>query len=159
MKIAVVGIGQSLRGDDAVGPEAVRLWQEKYPETANLPGMHVDVREIPGLALLDLIDGSEAVILVDAVKSSAIPGTLHQLSVEQLSSFTTGSKSAHGWGVAESLHLDRILNPSKQNIPICLIGIEAEQLQIGSGLSATVTQILPKVCEAIQEEVHKLLTR
>ncbi len=37
MKIAVIGIGQSLRGDDAAGLEAVRQWQEKYPKTAKPP--------------------------------------------------------------------------------------------------------------------------
>ena len=159
MKITVIGIGQSLRGDDAVGLEAVRRWRENYPETANLPDLEVGERENPGLVLLDLLDGSDAAILVDAVKSSAAPGTIHRLSIDQLSSFTADSKSAHGWGVAESIHLDRILNPLKQAIPIHLIGVEAAQLQMGSGLSRMVEQILPEVCESIQKEVQNLLTR
>ena len=157
MKIAVIGIGQSLRGDDAVGLEAVRQWQEQYPETAELPGLNVHIQEIPGLGLLDLLDGSEAAILVDAVKSSAVPGTLYRLSSEQLSSFSIDTKSAHGWGVAETLQLDRLLNPAKHDIPIRLIGIEAGQLQLGAGLSEAVQQVLPKVCEAIQEELQTLL--
>ncbi len=111
------------------------------------------------MALLDLLDGSEAAVLVDAVKSSSVPGTLYRLSVEQLSSFATDSKSAHGWGVAETLQLDRLLNPSRQNIPIRLIGVEAEQLQMGSGLSDRVKKVLPQVCEAIQKEVQTLLER
>jgi hydrogenase maturation protease len=159
MKIAVIGIGQSLRGDDAVGLEAVRLWQGRYPETANLPGLRVEVTEIPGLALLDLLEGSEAAVLVDAVRSSATPGTLHRLSLDQLSSFTADSKSAHGWGVAETLQMDRLLNPSRQNIPIRVIGIEAEQILMGGSLSATIDQVLPKVCEIIDEEVRTLLKK
>ena len=157
MRIAVIGIGQSLRGDDAVGLEAVRQWQEKYPETSSLPELQVDLQETPGLALLDLLDGSEAAVLIDAVKSSAVPGTLHRLGLEQLSSFATDSKSAHGWGVAETLQLDRLLNPSRQNIPVRLIGVEAEQLQMGRGLSDRVEKVLPQVCEAIQKEVQTLL--
>jgi hydrogenase maturation protease len=153
----VIGIGQSMRGDDAVGLEAVRQWQEKYPETANLPELQVVMSELPGLALLNLLDGSDAAILVDAVKSSSIPGTLHRLSIEQLSSFTSDSRSAHGWGVAETIQLDRMLNPSRRNMAIRLIGVEAEQLQIGSGLSETVDKVLPSVCKAIQEEVQMLL--
>jgi hydrogenase maturation protease len=157
MKIAVIGIGQSLRGDDAVGLNAVRQWQEKYPETASLPGLQVELMEIPGLALLDLINGSDAAILVDAVKSSFDAGTLHRLSMEQLSSFTSESKSSHGWGVSETLQLNRLLNPSSLNIPIRLIGVEAEQFQIGHGLSDTVDRVIPLVCEAIQDEVEALL--
>jgi hydrogenase maturation protease len=157
MKITVIGIGQSLRGDDAAGLEAVRLWQEKYPETANLPGLRVEVSENPGLALLDLLEGSEAAVLVDAVSSSTKPGTLHRLRLDQLSSFTADSKSAHGWGVAETLQMDRLLNSTKQNVPIRVIGIEAEQFQMGRGLSAAIDQVLPNVCEVIDEEVRNLL--
>jgi hydrogenase maturation protease len=157
VKIAVVGIGQSLRGDDAVGLEAVHLWQQEYPETADLPALHVQIEELPGLALLDLLDGSEAAILVDAVKSSAIPGTLHRLGLEQLASFGTDSRSAHGWGVAETLQLGRTLNPTKHDIPIRLIGVEVGQVQVGAGLSEAVRQVLPKVCKAIQEEVQTFL--
>jgi hydrogenase maturation protease len=159
MKIAVIGIGQSMRGDDAAGLEAVRLWQEKYPETANLPGVRVEVSENPGLALLDLLDGSDAVVLVDAVSSTTKPGTLHRLSLDRLSSFTADSKSAHGWGVAETLQMDQLLNPTRQIIPIRVIGIEAEQFQMGRGLSAAIDQVLPNVCEVIDEEVRTFINK
>jgi hydrogenase maturation protease len=158
MKIAVIGIGQSLRGDDAVGLEAVRQWQEKYPETANRSDILVEVSESPGLALLDMLDGSEAAVLVDAIQCYSVPGTIHTLIPEQLSAFTTDAKSAHGWGVAETLHLGRLLNPTRQTIPIQLIGVEVDQLQMGTGLSKTVQQSLPRVCETIQNKVQTLLT-
>jgi hydrogenase maturation protease len=157
MKIAVIGIGQSLRGDDAVGLEAVRQWQESYPDTANRSDIKVNVSELPGLALLEMLDGAEAAVLVDAVKCYSVPGTIHTLHPEQLAAFTTDAKSAHGWGVAESLRLDRMLNPDRQTIPIQLIGIEAGQMEMGSGLSKTLEQALPRVCEAIQKEVQTLL--
>lgn len=158
MRIAVIGIGQSLRGDDAVGLEAVRQWQAAYPETANLPNVKVDVQELPGLALLDLLNGSDAAILVDAVKSSSPPGTIHRLDIDQLASFRSDSKSAHGWGVAETLQLDRLLNPLSRKIPIRLIGVEAEQFELGKGLSEVVTNVLPQVCKIIQEEIQLIFT-
>ena len=157
MKIAVIGIGQSLRGDDAVGLEAVRQWQETYPDTANRPDIKVNVSELPGLPLLELLDGSEAAVLVDAVKCYSVPGTIHTLLPEQLAAFTTDAKSTHGWGVAETLRLDRMLNPDRPTIPIQLIGVEAGQMEMGSGLSKTLEQALPRVCEAIQKEVQTLL--
>ena len=157
MMIAVIGIGQSLRGDDAVGLEAVRQWQENYPDTAKRSDIKVDVSELPGLALLDLLDGMEAAILVDAVKGYSVPGTIHTLLPEQLAAFTSDTKSAHGWGVAETLQLARMLNPDRRTIPIQLIGIEAGQMEMGSGLSEKLKQALPRVCEAIQNEVQTLL--
>ena len=137
--------------------EAVRQWQESYPDTANRPDIKVKVSELPGLALLDLLEGSEAAVLVDAVKCYSVPGTIHTILPEQLAAFTTDAKSAHGWGVAETLQLDRMLNPDRQSIPIQLIGVEAGQMEMGSRMSKTLEQALPRVCEAIQKEVQTLL--
>ncbi len=112
VRIAVIGIGQSLRGDDAAGLEAVRQWQEKYPETANRPEVRVEASELPGLGLIDLLDDMDAAVIVDAVKSSAKPGTIHRISPDELSAFTSDAQSAHGWGVAETLQLGRELYPT-----------------------------------------------
>src|SRR5271169_1314552 len=137
MKIAVIGIGQSLRGDDAAGLDAIRQWKEEYPETANRSDICVEASELPGLALIDLLDDTDAAIIVDAVKSSAKPGTIHRISPDELSAFMPDAQSAHGWGVAETLQLGRELYPTLKNLPIRLIGIEAEQVSMGAGLSQT----------------------
>jgi hypothetical protein len=50
MNILVLGIGQSLRGDDAAGLEAVCLWQQTHPLTAQK--VQVEFTELPGLGLL-----------------------------------------------------------------------------------------------------------
>ena len=74
-KIIVIGIGQSLRGDDAVGPKAVRQWQESFPETASRPEVRVETLELPGLDLLTYLDGMDDAVLVDAIQCSALVGT------------------------------------------------------------------------------------
>jgi hydrogenase maturation protease len=159
VRIAVIGIGQSLRGDDAAGLEAVRQWQEKYPKTANRPEVRVEASELPGLALIDLLDEMDAAVIVDAVQSSAKPGTIHRISPDQLSAFTPDAQSAHGWGVAETLQLGRELYPTLKKLPIRLIGIEAEQVSIGAGLSQNVAQALPELCCTIEDEVQTFLEK
>ncbi len=157
-KVAVIGVGQSLRGDDAAGLVAVRQWQKKYPETASRPEVRVETNELPGLALLDLIEDAEAALLVDAVQSSALPGTIHLLKEEDLSAFASGAKSAHGWGIAETLDMGRLLGKLDQTA-IRLIGIEAEQMILGMGLSKAIQDAIPLVCDKIQEEVEALLDK
>lgn len=154
-KVAVIGIGQSLRGDDAAGLEAVRQWQETFPETANKPEVQVEASELPGLALIDLLNDVEAAVLVDAVQSSAKPGTIHKLSEEELASFTPDSKSAHGWGAAETLRMRSQLTDTKVNIRI--VGIEAGQMELGARLSKAVEEAMPDICRVIEEELHSLL--
>ena len=154
-KLAVIGIGQSLRGDDAAGLEAIRQWKEKFPKTASRPEVQIEASELPGLALLDLLNNVTAAILVDAVQSTNEPGTIHRLSEDELASFTSDSKSAHGWGVAETLRLGNQLMTAHPKIRI--VGINSEQVEMGAGLSEAVKEALPKVCEAIEEEVNELL--
>lgn len=147
--VTVIGIGQSFRGDDAAGLEAVRRWREQFNETASRPEVQVEVCELPGLGLLDLFEGADSVLLVDAVQSGAAVGTIHQIGPGKLAAFAADSTSAHGWGVAETLELARQLGlplPSS----IHLIGIEAGQMEIGAGLSAEVEAALPEVCQAIE---------
>jgi hydrogenase maturation protease len=157
-KVAVIGIGQSLRGDDAAGLEAVRQWQEKFPETAGRPDIRIEASELPGLALLDMLEDVDAAILVDAVHSSSPSGTIHRLDEKDLSAFTSDAKSAHGWGVAETLDMGRLLGKTG-NIPIRLIGIEAEQTILGTGMSQRMQDNIPFVCEIIQKEVEIILNK
>jgi len=155
-KVAVIGIGQSLRGDDVAGLEAVRQWMEKFPETATRPEVRVEASELPGLALLDVLEGVEAAILVDAVQSTNEPGMIHRLCEEELASFTSNSKSVHGWGVAETLQLRRKLSSTKMNIRI--IGIEVEQVETGTQMSKSVEVALPNSCYIIEKEIQHLLS-
>ncbi len=159
MRLVVIGVGQGLRGDDAAGQEVVRLWQQAYPETAARPGVRVESTDRSGLALLDLLDGVDAAVLVDAVRSSSQPGTLHRLDPDQLSLTLSDSGSSHGWGLAGTLKLIRSLGTSRTIMPIRLVGIEAAQADFGAGLSAPVQQALPLACQALQDEVLSFLVR
>jgi len=156
-RIIVIGIGQSLRGDDAAGPRAVCLWQKSFPETAALPEVRVETLELPGLVLLDFLDGMEAAILVDAIQGSASPGRLHRLHIGDALSFTPDARSAHGWGVAETLQLGRVLYPSLSKCRLVMIGLEGKDFAMGAGLSPEVEAALPEAAEAIQREVGALL--
>jgi hydrogenase maturation protease len=157
-RIGVIGIGQSLRGDDAAGLEAVRLWQGRFPGTAARPEVRAETSELPGLNLLEMLRDLEAAVLVDAVHSpSASPGTLVRVGPDELSSFVPGSGSAHGWGVAETLQLGRSLDPALAACRIVLIGIVGCTFDMGAGLSPEVRAALPGAAEALEAEIRRLI--
>lgn len=151
--IKLIGIGQSLRGDDAAGLAAVRLWQEKYQAHMGRPDLHVELTELPGIGLLSLLEGARLAILVDAVRSNAKAGTIHLLSNDQLVAFADGSGSAHGWGVSETLALGQKLMPSAMPVNLIIIGIEAGKLTLGESLSSEVELALPEVARLIEQLV------
>ena len=59
----------------------------------------------PGPRLIEHMRGAELVILVDAVKSGAVAGTLHQLEGHALDGLVAHHTSSHGFGLAETLAL------------------------------------------------------
>jgi hydrogenase maturation protease len=155
MNILVLGIGQSLRGDDAAGLDAVRHWQRTCPETAQK--VQVELSELPGLDLLDRLDGMDAAILVDALHTAATTGTLYRLGPEELAAFTTDTQSAHGWGVAETLALGQSLYPRLAQVRITLVGIVGNQFTLGAGLSPAIQAALPEAAALIESGVQGLL--
>jgi hydrogenase maturation protease len=158
-KIVLIGIGQRLRGDDAIGLIAVERWAEVHPEMANSPLIRVENLELPGLDLLEAIAGAEKAVIVDAVRSGNPVATIHRLTENELLSFSPDSQTAHGWGVAETLKLGRTLEKVDLPNEIRIIGIEAEQVEMGAGLSQAVSENIPKIVGAIHTEIIDLSER
>jgi len=152
MKIVILGIGQSLRSDDGAGLGAVHRWKETFPLTANNALLTASETELPGLELLNLLEGFDAAILVDAVQSTAKPGTIHKLREADILGFSETHQSAHGWGVAETLQLARRLNI---DLPrnILLIGIEGENFSPGISLSQSICAALDEVAQVIEDSI------
>lgn len=155
MRIVVIGTGQSLRGDDAAGLEAVRIWQKKYPDTAAC--VCVEIIELPGVGLLDLLDDADAVLLVDALHDPSPAGTLIHIEPQELESFTSGARSAHGWGVAETMQMGYVLDPKMKERQIILLGIVGSDFRMGAGISTSVLEALPDIADRIEHEIRKLL--
>lgn len=151
--IKIIGIGQSLRGDDAAGISAVQLWIDTF-HAASLPqGVQVELAELPGIGLLNILEGARFAILVDAMRSGGRAGAIHLLTQDQLESFKGGSGSAHGWGAAETISLGRQLFPSNLPTELILIGIEASQFELGEKLSPDVASSLPEVARMIEQYI------
>jgi hydrogenase maturation protease len=157
--LVAVGVGQSLRGDDGVGPVVVEAWAAKYPETAQDPRVRIELCNLPGLALLDFLSGCEMAVLVDAVLGgpSVVPGSLLLFNSEELEAFSPAAGTAHGWGVAETLKLAKALQ--REDIPsrIKVLGIAAAQVELGAEMSPEVREAIPAAVEKMQEIVVEMI--
>jgi hydrogenase maturation protease len=157
MSIIVIGVGQTMRGDDAIGVLAVQSWCSNYPQSANHPKVQVEIAELPGLDLLELLSGAENALIVDAVESGAQPGMIYLLDEAEISAFDNGSGSAHGWGVGETIQLGRNLNRDDLPDKIRFIGIGARQFDMGNKPSPEVILQLPQIVELIEGQVISFL--
>jgi hydrogenase maturation protease len=146
--LRIIGLGNELRGDDAVGLLAARRLQ-------GVLGNRAEVVEagVAGVELLELMEGAGAVLLIDAVRSGQAPGTIHRLDA------SAGAiapelfpRSTHAIGVAEALELARTLSilPAK----VIVYGIEASDTEVGQPLSLQVTHALDKVIQLVIQEAE-----
>ena len=104
----MVGVG-SPAGDDRVGWEVVLAFEA---ELRNRPFLEPCIRtracDRPGAALVNLLDGFDRAVIVDAARGPYCrPGTVRWLDERGLHAFQ--STSTHGFGVAEALALGRAM--------------------------------------------------
>ena len=144
----VIGIGNELRGDDAAGLEAARLVRER---TA---GQDVTVRlqQADPSALLDQWEGARAVVLVDAMRSGAPPGTIRRFDASEgpLPAGLRRSTSTHAIGLADAIELARALGRLPGRIVV--FAIEGAAFEAGAGLSDAVLRKLDPLAGAVLAE-------
>jgi hydrogenase maturation protease len=152
MNIALIGIGQPLRGDDGVGPEAVRRWSLDFPQTSSDPNIRTVIADTPGLNLLDDFQDADIVIFVDAEDSGNPPGSVHVHNSLPEAGATAAEKTAHGIGVAETIAIAKNLGihlPAR----IIFIGVQGSQWELGKDLSEPVRRAVPVAAREIQNQI------
>ena len=119
--VRILGIGSPFAGDDLGWQLAERLEQAGLPRYFPAGMVHITLCERPGSLLLAAMRGARLAILLDAMHSSALPGTVRRLDMLELDD-STGLLSSHGFGVAEALALGRAL----EDLPprVLIYGIE-----------------------------------
>ncbi len=152
MKIKIIGLGSPLRGDDGLGIAAI----ERLVERDDLPS-EVELVDggLCGLGLLDLVEGADAVILVDAVQSDEPPGTIIRASADQILRIDVPAGSVHDFRVAETLHLAHSLGTPLPSIT--LIGMVPHDISPGQTLSATVEANFSELLDSILVEMQRAL--
>ena len=147
--IRVIGVGNVWRGDDAVGLLAARRLRDRL-------GSSVEIAEAEGdgLALLDLMEGIDHVILIDAMKGEGRPGTTVRLDLSNESHWgTVVPCSTHAMGVADAIDLARAMGWLPKQV--VLYGIEIESVESGASLSEAVREGLNIVVEQVNQEVER----
>lgn len=142
----VVGVGNPFRRDDGVGPAVVAALDG---------GCEADLAVLDGepARLLEAWDGRHLVIVVDAVRTGAEPGTLHRLVIgaDALPAAPSGG-GTHGAGVAEAVAMATVLDRLPARIVV--VGVEASDLREGPGLSGPVEAAVDAARRRVVEELE-----
>ncbi len=151
-RVAVVGLGNVLVGDDAFGPYVVRLFDARYDTE---PAVEVLDLGTPGLDLAPHLEGLDALVVVDTVHSDGAPGTLKQYDREQLLSRPSPPRTnPHQPGVKETLLRLEVEDLSPRDV--LLVGVVPERTETGVGLTDAVRDAAAEALVAIVAELERL---
>jgi hydrogenase maturation protease len=136
----VIGIGNEFRHDDAAGLIAVRQLREL--------GVTAEEHEGDLATLIGLWEGAGDLILIDAVSSGAVPGTLHRLDVSSVPLPPEVFRSStHALGLADAVELSRTLGTLPPRVLV--FGVEAQDFTAGTGLTPEVERAVSVLVEEV----------
>jgi hydrogenase maturation protease len=149
MKTLVLGLGNPLLGDDAVGLKVAAVVRERLHGRDD-----VDVveEEAGGLRLMERMTGYDRAVLVDACVSGAAPGTIRRLGPNELP--TQRTAIAHGIDLARALALGRSLGLPMPDV-VRVVAVEAESVhEFRELMTPAVEAAIEPAVEAVLEEAE-----
>lgn len=143
-RVLVIGMG-SAHGDDQAGWKLASMLQAAPPAGATVAAVS------DPSALLNRLGDCDRLIVVDAMRTGAPPGTVGRWTWPDAGLEQKLGRSSHGVGVGSVLSLAERLGllPAE----VILLGIEAENIQPGAALSPVIADALPQLCARVRQEM------
>lgn len=152
-RVLIIGCGNLLRGDDAVGPVLVRhLWERGVPHLVRCADGGTG-----GMDVAFQMRGVPHVIIVDACTSGSEAGAIFRLNGADAETPPLAGVNLHAFRWDHALAFARwaLKDDYPPRIDVWLI--EAERLQVGEPLSPAVEASMFRVCDLLMSEVHASL--
>src|SRR5271155_5103590 len=154
VRILVAGIGNIFLGDDGFGSEVVR----HVPVQQDNSGVRVVDYGIGGMHLAyDLLEGWDALVIVDAIPSRGSPGALHIFEADHESPSATAALDTHSMDPAAVFASLKALGGRPPYTVV--VGCEAGSVDEGIGLTKQVAKAVPRAVRAVEEIIAALQSR
>lgn len=144
-RVRVIALGSALHRDDGVALVAAKALDDS--------GLDVRLAGRPGPGLLDMLDPSVPTLVLDAVRGVE-PGTLVELTLDEVAREAAVRTSSHGLGVAEALQLGFALGRALPRGRF--IGLGGARFDPGEGLSPAVAARADVYVDAIRAAASSL---
>ena len=146
--VLILGLGNPLRGDDGIGCRVVEeLVRRGLPD-----GVEALDGGAAGLGLLNLGEGGERVVVVDAAEMGRGPGEIVRFTLADVRLASTPDRfSFHHAGLSEALALADALGRALPELVI--FGVQPVRVGWGEGLSPAVEAALPALVAAVLAEI------
>ena len=141
----VLGIGNALLRDEGIGCHVAHALEE-----IPLP----DVKIIDGGTcpdLLQFLEDTDKLIIVDAVKGGGPPGQIYRFHLEDITLEQKPFLSLHDVGLVDNLMLMKFWHSVDETV---VIGVEPKQVDWGLELSPELQGKMPQIIDTILSELN-----
>ena len=148
MTTLVLGLGNTLLGDEGVGVHIILKMQQEYPELSGVTFLDGGTLSF---VLAGYIEAADNLIIIDAAQLNSSPGVISVYQGESMDQFVSSNrnKSVHEVNITDILALAYLTGhlPERR----ALIGIQPQLIDWSDSLSESVAQAIPDVCKITLE--------
>ena len=136
----IVGIGNTLKGDDAVGPFICEQLRQ-----AKISAQIIDAGTVPENYIQPIIKKSpQNLLIIDAIDFGAEPGTIKMFEAEQLDSLAISTHT-----LSPRLFIDMIRQSVE--LEVYCIGVQPAQTKLAQSVSPQVDKAIELLCSILME--------
>jgi hydrogenase maturation protease len=148
MNILVLGLGNVLMNDDAVGVRAVERLQQEYCFPA---GVSVVDGGTLGLDLLPFIEGADQLLIVDALEMNAEPGSVFRLEGDEVPRAFASKLSVHQMGLQDLLAVADLQGYAPRELVFW--GVQPGSIEMDLQLSPPVAAAMDELIQSVVGEL------
>ena len=151
----MIGVGNPYRRDDGAGLEVLARLHQRFGDDQRIRLVELDGEPV---RIIQAWEGSDMVLIVDAVRSTGPAGVIHHFDSDGLNGAVADAKplgGGHAAGVGESIDLARALGLLPPHLDV--VGVEGADFDLGDGLSEPVTAACVHVAEELGRRIELLL--
>ena len=150
MSILVLGLGNLVMTDDALGSRTIQELEKRFrfPEQVVL----LDGGTL-GLDLLPRLEGIEKLLVVDALQMGAAPGEVFRLEGEDVPRAFANKLSVHQMGLQDLLAVAELQGHLPQQLVVW--GAQSGSIEMGMEMTAAVSTAMERVIIAVVEELTR----
>jgi hydrogenase maturation protease len=150
--IKILAAGNYLMADDGVGIHILEKLEQMNRSDVELVNVGVG-----GLAILDYMEDTDYVIIIDAVRGGGgEPGSIYKFTDKELPPANLFMMSLHDLSLVDTLRLGREIQPELMPKNITIIGIEVEKVEgICTDLSPRVEAAIDGVLQLVFDEIQR----
>lgn len=149
--LVVIGCGNPLRADDGFGVAVVRALR------ARAPAVRVLDAGTDGMAVMFAARGCTSLMIVDACKTGAAPGTLFEVPADVVANPPAASYTLHDFRWDHALYAGRKIFGAAFPADVTVWLGEAGSFELGGAMSAEVAALIEPTVAKIEARIAAVL--